>query len=269
MNESPKIPHPYQQAFPPLLGLISLGSMLALGSSIMVMLGVWRTPLIAILSFSFTLVFSLILFIIWIADLVQITRIKAFLASERPLIRWTYTPEEWEELKKMQWDEEKGDWKIQLGCLTFLFGLAGLLAGLLIAASESSLDSYTLIGELIFGGLSGATIGAAAGGAIGLAVAGGNYLSARKAYLQPTPGEVALGATEFYANGQYFRTNGGTIESIEFQPDTPAQLVIVTHTWYKRPPIEEWVIFVPPRLVKEIQAISTQIMASGPELDSD
>jgi hypothetical protein len=242
---------------------------MTLGSSIMVRLGAWETPIMPILSGSFGLLLGLILLIIWALGWSQIKKIEDFLASNRPLIRWTYTPEEWEELKKAKWEEEKGDWKIQLGCLTFLFGLAGLLAGLLIAASESSFDPYTSIGELILGGLSGAAIGAGAGGAIGLAVAGGNYLAARKAYHQPTPGQVALSPTEIYANDQYFKANGGTIESVEFQPETPAQLTIVTYTWYKRPQEEEWDIFVPPRLIKAVQAIIPQIMTSEPELNND
>jgi len=261
VDERPRIAHPYQQAFPPLLSLIVLGFIVTLGSSIMVRLGVWETPIVAILSGSFGLLFGLVLLITWAMGRMQIKKIEDFLAGNRPLIRWTYTPEEWENLKEAKWEEEKGDWKIQLGCLTFLFGLVGLLTSLLIAASDTSFDLYTIetIGELVFGGLGGAAIGAAAGGAIGLAVAGGSHLAARKAYHQPTPGEVALAPTEIYANGQYFRANGGTIESVEFQPETPAQLIIVTYTWYKRPGEEEWVIFVPPRLVEEIETIVPQI----------
>ena len=72
----------------------------------------------------------------WLAGKRRIRQIRAFLTSTRPLLRWTYTPEEWRELKEAGWQDTKGDWMTQLGCLTFLFGLIGLLIGAMIGGDE-------------------------------------------------------------------------------------------------------------------------------------
>ncbi|HUX76594.1 MAG TPA: hypothetical protein VMY40_08160, partial [Anaerolineae bacterium] len=105
----------------------------------------------------------------------------------------------------MKWEDEKGDWRITWGCLTGLFGLVGLLVGLALAARETSFSPPILdaIIEIVPGGLIGVALGALVGAAIGLAVAGGNYLALRRMHGRSAPGQVALGATEFYANGEY------------------------------------------------------------------
>ena len=268
---SPRIPHPYQQGLPALVGVVALTFIVVLVSAIMAALGMWESGVVALSSMPLAL-FGLILLIVWLKGLAQVRQIEAFLASDRPLIRWTYTPAEWQEIKEVKWQEEKEDWKVQWGCLTALFGLAGLLAGLFIATDDISSSLFTLEAaiELAIGGLGGAAIGALAGGAIGAVVAGGNHLAARRAYRRLTSDHVALGAKEFYANAGYFTANGNAITHVELTRGNPTILTIVTYTSRVRGPREEeWEIVVPRRLVSEVEAVVPQIVVSGPESDAE
>jgi len=268
---SPRIPHPYQQGLPALVGLVALTFIVVLVSAIMAALGIWESGVVALSSMPLAL-FGLILLIVWLNGLAQVRQIEAFLASDRPLIRWTYTPAEWQEIKEVKWQEEKGDWKVQWGCLTILLGLAGLLAGLFIAADDISSSLFTLEAaiELATGALGGAAIGALGGGVIGAVVAGGNYLGARNDYRQPTPGHVALAPKEFYANDGYFKANGNAITRVELTRGKPTILTIVTYTSRVRGPREEeWEIVVPRRLVSEVEAVVPQIVVSGPGSDTE
>jgi hypothetical protein len=109
-------------------------------------------------------------------------------------------------------------------------------------------------------------LGALVGAAIGLAVAGGNYLALRRMHGRSAPGQVALGATEFYANGEYHRANSFIIRRVDFQRGTPAILTISTYIpRFRRPPEEEWVIVVPRRMVELVQEVVPQIVVSGPD----
>jgi hypothetical protein len=267
MREESRIPNPYQDGFPALLGLVALTLILAVSGGIMVALGKWEAGLMVPVSIPFVL-FGLLLLIVWLLGELQRRRIVAFLASDRPLVRWTYTSAEWREIMDVKWEDEKGDWRTMWGCLTGLFGLVGLLVGLALAAGETSFSPPILdaIIEIVPGGLIGMALGALVGAAIGLAVAGGNYLALRRMHGRSAPGQVALGATEFYANGEYHRANGYIIRRVDFQRGTPAILTISTYIpRFRRPPEEEWVIVVPRRMVELVQEVIPQIVVSGPD----
>jgi hypothetical protein len=79
-------------------------------------LGGWEDLFIvpAIISGGLTLLFGLIGLGTWLYGFWQVHKIKEFLTSGRPLVQWTYTPEEWQELKEANWQEEQGDWQLQL-----------------------------------------------------------------------------------------------------------------------------------------------------------
>jgi heme A synthase len=267
MREESRIPNPYRDGFPALLGLVALTLILAVSGGIMVALGKWEASLMVPVSIPFVL-FGLLLLIVWLLGELQRRRIVAFLASDRPLVRWTYTSAEWREIMDVKWEDEKGDWRIMWGCLTGLFGLVGLLVGLALAAGETSFSPPILdaIIEIVPGGLIGMALGALVGAAIGLAVAGGNYLALRRMHGRSAPGQVALGATEFYANGEYFRANGDIIRGVDFQRGTSAILTISTYMIrFRRPSEEEWVIVVPRRMVELVQEVIPQIVGSGPD----
>ncbi len=186
----------------------------------------------------------------WLWGRLQIRRADAFLASDRPLVRWKYSALEWERLKEAVWQEESGDWKIQLGCLTVLFAITGLLTGLLIGLDEG-------LGEAILGGVIGLVGGGAIGGVIGAVVAGSQHLVVRQAYAQTEPGEVALGRDEVYALGNYFRGNGKTsyVRRVTLHREAPARL----HIEIQLPPRPrgsseaEWVLPVPPQMVEAVE----------------
>lgn len=225
-----------------------------------------RAQLIAppLISLGLLVIFGLSLLGTWLGGRVQVRRIESFLASQRPLLRWTYTPAEWQEIKEATWQEERGDWRIQLGCLTTLFSLTGLLAGAAVGAEEG-------IGDAIAGGATGTALGAMAGGIIGAAVAGGNYLAAWQAYRQPEPGEVALAPDEIYANGQYFKGNARSsyIRRAELIPGHLAMLRVELQV----PPRprssseEEWLIIVPERIVQAVEAAIPELTRAKPEFD--
>ena len=180
----------------------------------------------------------------------KVRQIRAFLASGRPSVRWTYTPEEWQALKEIQWQAARGDWKIQLGCMTGLFGFVGLLAGLPIGLEEG-------IPEALLSGLIGTTSGLLIGGALGAAVAGGNYLAAKLDYRSSTPGMVALAPNELYANGQYFRGNGEStgIRSTALEHGDPTILHVEVRVPLRPrgPSDETWEIIVPQRMVASVE----------------
>jgi hypothetical protein len=67
--------------------------------------------------------------VVWAMGQMAIGRIADFLASDRSLLRWTYSEEEWGEMRAASWREAQSEWKVQFGCLTALFGSVGLLVG--------------------------------------------------------------------------------------------------------------------------------------------
>ena len=89
-----------------------------------------------VIAVGFLVLFGVITLIAWVWGQTQIRRGAEFLASDRPLVRWAYSTLEWERLKEATWEEEGGDWKVQLGCLTVLFAITGVLTGVLIGADE-------------------------------------------------------------------------------------------------------------------------------------
>ncbi len=197
-------------------------------------------------------IFCLTWIVSWLLGRRQITQIRAFLNSDRPVLRWNYTPEEWRQLKEITWQEEKGDWQLQLGCLTAIFGLVGLLVGAMIGFEEG-------LTELFLNGFGGAGIGVTVGGAIGVAVASSNYVASRWSYHRVEPGPVALAPHEIYANDVYFRGDGDSayIRQATLTQDNPPQLRLELQLPPKprAPRNEEWEITVPPRLMAAVEAI--------------
>jgi len=246
---SPK--NPYQRGLWPLFGLFGLFLLAAvLARSFTSEQDGFLLPL-AWISLAMSGFFGLLTLIVWLLGVRQLRQIRAFLASERPLLRWDYTPEEWRTLKEAVWQEQQGDWRLQFGCLTFLFGLVGLLVGGMLGAEEG-------FSEAVSGGLSGLMLGATGGAMLGAVVATGNYLAARSAYRQPEPDPVALAPHEIYANGAYFRGNGvhSYIQKAELQRGDPSvlRLELRMPPRPRMPDEEEWQIIVPPRMIEAVES---------------
>ena len=191
----------------------------------------------------------------WVSGQWQLGRIRAFLTSNRPLLRWTYSPEEWQEIRDAAWQEQQGDWRVQLGCMTVIFGLIGLLIGGMIGLDEG-------LEEAVLYGLAGGFGGLLLGGVLGGAVAAGNYLAVRSAYRRTEPALVALAPHEIYANDQYFRGDGYSTyvkqaRMLPAEPGIPHRLVLELKVPPKprSPRDETWEVVVPSRLVKEVEDV--------------
>ena len=171
-----------------------------------------------------------------------IGRIESFSGQRPAAAALDVQREEWHEMRAASWREAQSDWKVQFGCLTALFGLVGLLVGVGLALDD--LPSYHVgledVLEVVAGVVPWTSGGLLAGALLGVVVAGGNYLAARAAVQQRTPGEVALAREEFFVNGQYF---SGALGSPSSRASTSRRttetgqsvLTIVTqHPWRTR-----------------------------------
>jgi len=254
-ESSVKIRNPHQRALTSGWMFIALSSLLALLALGLALLGGQRDQILmapALVGAGVFAILGLALCLTWLLGWRHVRRIRAFLASDRPLLRWRYTAEEWQTIKEAAWQEERSDWQVQLGCLTALFGLIGLLVGVMIGAEEGT-------GQAIFAGVTGLILGLLVGGVIGAVVASSNHLAIRQEYARPEPGQVALARHELYANDQYFQGDGHAsyIRQATLQAGDPAVLQIDLQTTPRSRTSgqEEWLIVVPSRLLQDVKAV--------------
>ncbi len=250
--------NPYQRAIVTLAGLAGF-SLLAMLAILGLSSAGLANPALTWVGFVFFVILSLMWIIIWLLGLRKVRRAKAFLESDRPLVRWTYSAAEWQQYKKAVWQDESGDWKIQWGCLTLLLALAGLLTGIMLGLDG---DFH----EVIVNGVIGLVLGGLAGGVIGALVAGGNYWGIRQAYLRSEPGQVALGVNEIYANDEYFKGNGESsyIREAKIHRGNPTTLEfqLVVPPRPRMPSEEQWLILVPSQWVERVEEILPVLIES-------
>jgi hypothetical protein len=234
---------------PYLHGLIPIFSLAGIALLVSLILTGFNSPA-AWVAWAFFVALGLTSLIGWLLGVRQQRRAAAFLASERPLVRWVYSPAEWQQIKEKAWQEASNDWKLQWGCLTILLALAGLLTGGMIGSEDGFLPAIGVA-------LLGFWVGALSGGLIGGIVAAGNYWAARKTYRDPEPGQVALGPDEIFASDDYFRGDGvnGYIRGIEIHRGAPATLEfqLVFPPRVRRDPEETWSLLVPDRFVEKVE----------------
>jgi len=234
------------------------------GLALLCTLAAWGVSALGLTGYAFLVIavcffvlFGVITLIVWLSGRAQMRRAAEFLASERPLVRWTYSMPEWERLMGTGLEEEGGDWKVQFGCLTVLFAIAGALTGVLIGADES------LVQALVNGAI-GLVGGGAIGGILGAVVAGSQHLAMRRAYAHSAPGEVALGRDEVYALGNYFKGNGTSsyVRRVTLHHDAPVRLHVEIQLPPRvRGPVEEaWMLPVPPHKIEAIEAVLPEII---------
>lgn len=243
--------NPHERAIVATAGLTGLALLVVLVAWGLSSAGLIEPTLIWIGGACFVLL-ALALIVIWILGARQVERARAFLASGRPLVRWTYSAGEWRQFKEARWAEEKGDWKIQWGCLALLFGMAGLLTGAL-----SGLDVGGL--AVVSSGAVGLLLGGLVGAVIGVWVAGGNYLSARRAFRRAAPGMVALGVNEAYVLDDYFCGDGENsyIRAAVVRPGRPVtlELQLVQPPRPRMPREEAWVVPLPEPVIAKVTEI--------------
>lgn len=197
-----------------------------------------------------TILFAIILLVVWWLSWREARRGHAFLASARPLVRWTYSEAAWAAIREAVWEDEHLDWRFQWGCLTVLFAIVGLLTGVMVGLDESLLQG---VGSGLLGLLAGGVVGAALGAAVGLS----NRWAVRRAHRQLDPESVALAPGEVYALGSYFRASGkrSAIEKAELLPGetTTLRLEIRKPPRPRAPQVEEWLITVPADQIEEVE----------------
>jgi hypothetical protein len=254
-----RLKHPHQPALLNLAGLVGLSLLVTLTTWGLSIAGFVEASMVWI-GLIFLAFFSLMFLIIWIMGANQMRCAQAFLDSERVLVGWTYSTPEWQRLKETRWQEEKNDWKVQLGCLTFLLALAGLLTGILLGWEDGFL-------AVIARGLVGLMLGGLIGGVFGILVAGSNQWSAHQAYRNPEPGLIALGVNEIYASADYFRGDGRVsyIREAKLQPGENhiLELQLVFPPRIRMPDEEQWNIPVPLQWLERVQEILPVLAAPG------
>jgi hypothetical protein len=250
-----KLANPHQSAILTLLGLSGTALLVTMFTVGLSHQGLVDAALVWIGLIFFTLL-SLMGVTIWALGMRQVYRARTFLKSERPLVRWTYSPSEWQAIKEAAWQETKGDWKLQGGCLAILLALAGLLTGAMLGLDSSLPEGIaTAITGLVLGGLAGVLIG--------MLVAAGNFLGARQAYRRIEPGQVALGPDEIFASDDYFRGDGvnSYIREAILRSGRPATLdcVLVVPPRPRMPREEQWRIPIPAGWVETVEENLPQI----------
>jgi hypothetical protein len=247
----PKMKNPFQNALIP-IGLLTVFSsfitFLFWGLSAAARIEAY----FAWIALTFFVFFFLVWIIIWLLGIRKVQRIREFLNSSRPIIRWTYSATEWRQIREQNWQEVSQDWKIQWGCLSFLLGLVGLMTGAMLGLGDG-------LGKLSLWALIGLVIGFGTGLLIGGIVAGGNHLSSWLAYRQEEPVEVALGVGEIFNGYDYFCADGSLrlVRNIELDRGSPDTLTF-TLEFPPRPrmPYEEsWVIPVPTQFVDRVEEL--------------
>ncbi|VVB53615.1 Uncharacterised protein [uncultured archaeon] len=256
----PEIVNPYRRSIVAAACLtLAFSAPAAAALALVVLLG-W-TPIILFFAAAFWGLLYLALLITWFMGVRDKRRIREFLESTRPLIRWTYMEHEWNEIAQKEWAEEKDDWKIQIFGLTFIFGLVGVLTGLM------------LLDEDIFFLPMCSAVGIGGGFLLGVVIAASNYLAAKIDYATSKP-VVALGENEIYYGGQYFRANGGNyaIRNVALNKGPPATLEIQV---YSHPSFSKthgdltWTIQIPPQLVKEVELRIPSIKVVKDDFEED
>lgn len=258
MREPPRLSHPYLE------GMIVVGMLFGLFSILTIIVAGLRTIGVLdaawlLLAFANLVLWGIVLLIMGIWGMIQLRRMRDFLKSSRPLIRWRYTEEEWAPV----WEAEQRDRRERAlmapGCSAALFGLIGLLVGALVGADEGSAETIAVKGG------SGLLIGAIIGGIIGATIVLGGNIAHHLLHRRTRPPVVALGPAEIlYGNG-YFRSNGIThyITHVQLRPavDTPWPLLVITLR-NPRPRgayNETWEIPIPARIVEPLTSILPSI----------
>ncbi|MCU0241699.1 MAG: hypothetical protein MUF51_04680 [Vicinamibacteria bacterium] len=257
VTEEVQIRNPRAGATCSMLGLLALLAFIVVITGALAAFDVvtWALAIVPALLFAF---FFLVGSGVWLQGATHVRRIREFLASDRPIVRWTYSPGEWETVRTLRFNESKGDWKLQLGCASALFALIGLLTGGLIGLEQGA-------GEGLLGAIIGTAVGLAIGIGLGGSIALGSHLVLRRARANVHAEHVALGPHEYYANGEYFRREGRHryIESVGFLPaSTDGFIELLMVMWWPRGrgvKRQNLTILVPDRMRASLAAVLAQL----------
>jgi hypothetical protein len=185
----------------------------------------------------------------------NVSQAKNFILSQRPLIRWRYRPDEWQQVRQAQLGESGEDMREMAGCAVPFFAGVGTLMGTVIGSVEG-----------FVGVVPGAAIGAMAGYIFGKTlvpiVTSLNQSTNRELYRTDLPVWVVLAPGEIYYNRQYFRADviGDRLEAITLEEGPLNWLRI--ETFAPRGSITasfDGNILVPHRILAEVKVVLPQL----------
>jgi hypothetical protein len=192
-----------------------------------------------------------------------------FLQSDRVLVAWVYTPEEWQQVRQYFYEHMRSDHP-PYGCLPILFGGIGFLVGLMMGMT----DSRELV-EAAASVLVGTLAGAVGGGVLILPVYLINWFSIEHMRRPSPPACVALGRNELFYERMYLDARWHPIDAIFLKQRPLPHLEVVHHragrltrrlsVTYLFPSI----ILIPPRMIPAVEEAIPQIATYRQACDSD
>ncbi len=191
-----------------------------------------------------------------------------FLQSDRVLVAWVYTPEEWQQVRQYFYERVRSD-SPPYGCLPILFGGIGFLVGVMVGMTESR-DLAEAAASVLVGTLAGAIVG----GVLILLVYLINWFSIERMRRPSPPACVALGRNELFYERVYLDAFWHPIDAIFLKQRPLPHLEVVRHregrlillsVTYLFPSI----ILIPPRMIPAVEETIPQIATYRQACDSD
>ncbi|ABQ88916.1 zinc ribbon domain-containing protein [Roseiflexus sp. RS-1] len=214
-----------------------------------------------------TFLFAALFF--WVGGWNNRRRGAEFLQSDRVLVAWVYTPEEWQQVRQYFYERVRSD-SPPYGCLPILFGGIGFLVGVMAGMT----DSRDLV-EAAVSVLVGTLTGAIAGGVLILPVYLINWFSIERMRRPSPPACVALGRNELFYERVYLDADRHPIDAIFLKQRPLPHLKVVRHQAGGRTErmsvtsLFPSIILIPPRMIPAVEQMIPQIIAYRQASDSD
>jgi hypothetical protein len=190
-----------------------------------------------------------------------------FLQSDRVLVAWVYTPEEWQQVRQYFYEHVRSD-SPPYGCLPILFGGIGFLVGVMAGMTDSR-DVVEAAASVLVGTLAGAL----AGGVLILPVYLINWFSIEHMRRPSPPACVALGRNELFYERVYLDARWHPIDAIFLKQRPLPHLEVVRHQAGRFTSLSVYlfpsIILIPPRMIPAVEEAIPQIATYRQACDSD
>ncbi|WP_129631088.1 hypothetical protein [Candidatus Oscillochloris fontis] len=209
-----------------------------------------------------TFFFTQIIF--WVAGRSNARHGAEFLGSNRPLVRWVYTPEEWQQVRSLFYEQMQSN-QPPLGCLPAMFGGVGLLTGFFIGLEEGFPEGFVAM-------LIALAIGVAFGGLMILPVKIINHQAAQNIMRATSPATVALGSHELFYERVYFDARVHRLNAIRLRERKRTMDYLDIDRFAPRYSLVIYfpsIIYVPPRMLPAVQEVLPKIAARGKAWDAN
>ena len=224
-------------------------------------------PLFALGMIGITFLFTALF--LWVGGWNNRRRGAEFLQSDRVLVAWVYTPEEWQQVRQYFYEQMRSD-PPPYGCLPILLGGAGFLAGLMIGMTDSS-DLAEAAASVLVGTFAGAIVGGVLIPPVYLI----NQFAIERMRRPSPPACVALGRNELFYERVYLDANRHPIDAIFLKQRPLPHLKVVRHRAGGRTErmsvtsLFPSIILIPPRMISAVEATIPQIITYQQAPDSD